>query len=99
MTKPFLAGICAALASLTAAPAEAAVVYCTSPGLPVGCVARPVVRAAPVVQPGGVGSGIGVLPGAGAGAAGVGLAPGVGVGAPGAAPVNLGGPVNRAGRR
>lgn len=51
-----------------------AVVYCTGPGFPVGCVVRPVDRGAP---------GVGVFPGAGAGAAGVGVAPGVGVGAPG----------------
>ena len=54
-----------------------AVVYCTGPGFPVGCVVRPVDRGAP---------GVGVLPGAGVGAPGVGVAPGVGapgVGAPG----------------
>jgi|FEC22Drversion2_1045045.scaffolds.fasta_scaffold00547_12 hypothetical protein len=92
------------LAAATLSSAEAAVVYCTAPGIPVGCVVAPntVVVDPVVVNPGGVGgpaSGVGVLPGAGAGAAGVGLTRGVGVGAPGAAPVNLGGPVNRAGRR
>jgi hypothetical protein len=56
---------------------SSAVVYCTGPGLPVGCVVRPVDRGAP---------GVGVVPGAGVGAPGVGVAPGVGapgVGAPG----------------
>lgn len=94
--------IFAATLALAAAPlssAGATVVYCTAPGVPVGCVVAPNTV---LVNPGGVGgpaSGVGVLPGAGAGAAGVGLTRGVGVGAPGAAPVNLGGPVNRAGRR
>lgn len=49
-------------------------VYCTAPGVPVGCVVRPVDRGAP---------GVGVLPGPGVGAPGVGVVPGVGVGAPG----------------
>jgi len=66
------------LAALTfyAASANARIV-CTSPGLPVGCVATPLDRGAP---------GVGVLPGAGVGAPGVGVAPRVvapGVGAPG----------------
>lgn len=89
--------------------AAMATVYCTAPGVPVGCVWNP--------------GGVGVLPGAGAGAAGVGLAPGAGVGvngvgvrpgvgagAPGAGltaepgvgrdyGVNAGGPVNRFGVR
>lgn len=89
----------AVAAGMNGLRAEAAVVYCTAPGVPVGCVVAP---NAVVDNPGGLGgpaSGVGVLPGAGAGAAGVGLTRGVGVGAPGAAPVNLGGPVNRAGRR
>jgi hypothetical protein len=44
--------------------------------------------------------GVGVTPGVGAGAPGVGVAPGVGPGAPGVnTPANVGGPVNRAGRR
>lgn len=69
----------------TAAPASA-VVYCKTVGVPKGCVSRP------VVNPGGVGgpaSGVGVLPGAGAGAAGP---PGVGV-------LNRNGGVNRPGMR
>ena len=44
--------------------------------------------------------GVGVTPGVGAGAPGVGVAPGVGAGAPGVnTPANMGGPVNRVGRR
>lgn len=44
--------------------------------------------------------GVGVTPGVGAGAPGVGIAPGVGPGAPGVnTPANMGGPVNRVGRR
>jgi hypothetical protein len=87
-----LAGSCcgvllagAALRPAVAGPA--AVVYCTSPGLPVGCVGRP-----------GVGAGapgVGVAPGVGAGAPGVGVRPAAG---PGVGP-NAGGPVNRPGRR
>lgn len=59
-------------------------VYCTSPGLPVGCVVRPANVGAP---------GVGVLPGPGAGAPGPGVAPGVGapgVGAPGAGAPGVG---------
>jgi len=60
-----------------------------------GVARRTTVRAAtPGVGSGGVGgpaSGVGVLPGAGAGQAGVGYSGGVGV--------NLGGPVNRVGVR
>lgn len=54
------------------------------------------------VTPGvGVGApGVGVTPGVGVGAPGVGVTPGVGVGAPGVnTPANVGGPVNRVGRR
>ncbi len=65
------------------------------------------------VTPGvGVGApGVGVTPGVGVGAPGVGVTPGVGVGAPGVGvapgvgapgvntPTNVGGPVNRVGRR
>ena len=80
-----------ALAGL-AGPAEA-VVYCNGPGVPVGCVARPV---APVARatPGVGAPGVGVAPGVGA--------PGVGAPGPGVrpgTPANRGGPVNRAGRR
>jgi hypothetical protein len=83
------------------APANAQV-YCTSPGVPVGCVVRPV----DAVTPGVGAPGVGVRPGVGAGAPGVGVTPGVGAGAPGAgvAPdadrgINRGGPVDRPGRR
>jgi len=83
---------CAALsavASFTAgsvSPAEAAVVYCKTVGVPKGCVARPTPVAAAAVA----------TPVVGVGAVGVG-APGVGV-RPGT-PMNRGGPVNRVGRR
>jgi hypothetical protein len=63
------------------------VVYCTGPGLPVGCVVRPVDRGAP---------GVGVSPGAGACAPGTGMMRGEG---PADGEVNRGGPQNRAGRR
>jgi len=71
-------------------PASSAAVYCNGPGVPVGCVVRPLDRGAPgvgVAPRAGVGApGVGVAPGVGAGAPGVGVAPGVGapgVGAPG----------------
>ena len=80
---------------LTAVPAGA-VVYCKAAGVPKGCVARPITPAAGAVATpairGGVGgpaSGVGRLPGAGAGAAGT---AGYGV-------ANRNGGVNRAGRR
>lgn len=95
---------------VTAATSPArAEVYCTGPGIPVGCVVRPAVVVRPGVGTPGVGApGVGVAPGVGA--PGVGVAPGVGAGAPGAGltrgpgvgvdgDVNRGGPVNRAGRR
>jgi hypothetical protein len=45
-----------AVVSLTAAPAEAAVVYCKAAGVPQGCVVRPsTIRAAAVVTPAAVG--------------------------------------------
>lgn len=73
------------------APASAqAVIYCTRPGVPVGCVGRPVARRA-VVTPGVGAPGVGVRRGVGVGARGVGVRPGVGV--------NAGGPVNRVGVR
>lgn len=92
------------IVDLSIASANAQVVYCTSPGVPVNCVVRPGVGAPGVgVTPGpGVGApGVGVRPGVGAGAPGVGVAPGAGVGAPGPGvePGNRGGPVDRAGRR
>jgi hypothetical protein len=40
-----------AAASLTASPAQAAVVYCKSAGVPRGCVVRPTVPAPIVVAP------------------------------------------------
>jgi hypothetical protein len=69
-----------------ASPAQAAVVYCKTVGVPKGCVARPTPVAAAAVA----------TPGVGVGAPGVG-APGVGV-RPGT-PANRGGPVDRVGRR
>jgi hypothetical protein len=71
--------------SLGAGPAQAAVVYCKTVGVPKGCVVRPgvPVAAAAVVTPGVAGVGVG--------------APGVGVRA--GTPMNRGGPVNRVGRR
>lgn len=96
MNRIIVPGLIAAALAFTAAPAGA-VVYCKSIGVPKGCVARPVAPAArgAVVYPaarGGVGgpaSGVGVMPGAGAGAAG----------RPGYGPANVNGGVNRAGRR
>lgn len=98
----------AGAAMLWAVPGQA-VVYCTGPGVPVGCVVRP----APVVHctrpgyPAGCVArgepGVGAYPGVGAGAAGAGVLPGAGFGGAGAgvgvAPANAGGPVNRAGVR
>ncbi len=72
-----LAKVFACVGLALCAETASAVVYCNGPGLPVGCVVRPVDRGAP---------GVGVVPGVGAGAPGVGVAPGVGapgVGAPG----------------
>jgi hypothetical protein len=73
--------------------AEAAVVYCTRPSVPAGCVARP--------RPGVGAPGVGVAPRAVAAPGGVSGAPGVGAGAPGVGvgPANRGGAVNRAGLR
>ena len=109
MHSTIKAAALAALGVLAMAAPAAAEVYCTSPGIPAGCVVRPDIGAPGVgVRPGvGAGApGVGVRPGAGAGAPGVGVAPGAGVGAPGVgvAPdndvgVNRGGPVNRPGRR
>ena len=65
-------------------PAQAAVVYCKTAGVPQGCVVRPTpvaVVATPVVGVARVG----------VGARGVGVRPGT--------PMNRGGPVNRVGRR
>ncbi len=75
-------------ATLSYAPhAEAqTVIYCTGPGVPAGCVVRPVPSAAAVycTRPGYP---VGCVD---RGAPGVGVAPGV--------PGNRGGPVNRVGR-
>jgi hypothetical protein len=65
-------------------PAQAAVVYCKTAGVPQGCVVRPTpVAAVAVATPR-----VGVV---GVGARGVGVRPGT--------PLNRGGPVNRVGRR
>ena len=75
------------LASLAfSGPANAAVVYCKTVGVPKGCVARPTPVAAAVVA----------TPVVGVARVGVG-APGAGVRA--GTPMNRGGPVNRVGRR
>ena len=75
----------AAAMSLGAGPAQAAVVYCKTVGVPKGCVARP--TAAVVAAP--VAAAAVVTPGVGA--------PGVGVRA--GTPMNRGGPANRVGVR
>lgn len=76
-------------------PAEALIGAPATPMSYAGVARRTTARAVtPGVGAGGVGgpaSGVGVLPGLGAGQAGVGYSGGVGV--------NLGGPVNRVGRR
>lgn len=46
----FCGGLLVALVVGGAAPAEAAVVYCTGPGIPVGCVVRPTPYAAPAAR-------------------------------------------------
>lgn len=80
------AALLSTAALLTASPA-AAVVYCTGPGLPSGCVVRrPVATATPAVVTPVVGRPVVVTP-AVRPAAGPGLGP------------NLGGPVNRVGPR
>lgn len=107
-----LALVSSGLATIAGAENANAVVYCTRPGYPAGCVVNPGgigvfpgagagaagVGLAPGVGVGAGEGGVGVLPGAGAGAAGAGLAPGAGVGAPGYG-ANAGGPVNRIGVR
>ena len=67
-------------------PAQAAVVYCKTVGVPKGCVARPTPVATAVVATPVVG-----VARVGVGAPGVGVRPGT--------PMNRGGPVNRVGRR
>jgi hypothetical protein len=94
----FLTALISAAGGLVLTPSSLATPYCTGPGVPVGCVGRPLVRATTpgVGAPGlGVSPGVGVTPGVGAGARGVGVSPAAG---PGAGP-NAGGPVNRLGRR
>jgi hypothetical protein len=43
-------GLLVALAVGSAAPADAAVIYCTGPGIPVGCVVRPTPYVAPAAR-------------------------------------------------
>jgi hypothetical protein len=95
MKRAIVSRVIAVALAFAAAPAGA-VVYCKAAGVPKGCVARPVTPAAGVVATpalrGGVGgpaSGVGMRPGAGAGAAGT---AGYGI-------ANRNGGVNRAGRR
>lgn len=98
------------VATTLSGPASARV-YCTSPGIPAGCVvARPVAAAAVIycTAP-GVPVGCVARPAAvvtpGAGAPGVGVRPGLGAGAPGvgvrpglgAGAPGVGGPLNRGG--
>ena len=92
-----IAVICfgAVVAGAAAAPAHAApaaALYCTSPGLPLGCVGRPAMRA---ITPGVGAPGVGVSPGLGMGAPGVGARPAAGLGVG----PNMGGPANRGGLR
>ncbi|MFD2142644.1 hypothetical protein [Ancylobacter oerskovii] len=80
---------------LAAGPAQA-VVYCTGPGYPAGCVVRPAPVAVHCTRPGypvGCVAKPAARPAAAAATPGVG-APGVGV-----QPLNRGGPVNRLGVR
>ena len=84
-----LTAISLASASLGAGPAQAAVVYCKTVGVPQGCVVRPGVPVAAAVVTPAVGvARVGVV---GVGARGVGVRPGTAW--------NRGGPVNRVGRR
>lgn len=87
-------GLLVAFAGGGSAPADAAVIYCTSPGLPVGCVVRPTPYVAPAARatvyctrPGFP---VGCTAGANANARAV-ARPGPGV--------NMNGGVNRAGLR
>ena len=77
-------------------PAQAAVVYCKTAGVPQGCVVRPTpVATAAVVTPAVGVARVGVtrvgVARVGVGVGGVGVRPGT--------PLNRGGPVNRVGRR
>lgn len=104
-SKWFSAGLAATaltMAALSAGSAQAAVVYCTGPGVPQGCVVRPTV---PVVPVAAATTAVGVravrvtnvrvtnvrVASVGVGARGVGVRPGT--------PLNRGAPVNRIGRR
>jgi hypothetical protein len=81
--------------SLGAAPAEAAVVYCKTAGVPQGCIVRPTVAAAVVVAPRVRVATVGVAR-IGVGRVGAGVRR---VGYRHGTPWNHGGPVNRIGRR
>ena len=97
-----LAATALTMAALSAGPAQAAVVYCKTAGVPQGCVVRPTV---PVVPVAAATTAVGVnavrvntvrvtrvrYASVGVGARGVGVRPGT--------PLNRGGPVNRIGRR
>lgn len=85
-TRAWLAAAAAVVAMSLAGPAQAAVVYCKTVGVPKGCVARPTAEAV-VVAP--AATAVVATPGVGA--------PGVGVRA--GTPMNRGGPVNRVGVR
>ena len=87
-----LTALVSAAGGLLLTPTSLAAPYCTGPGVPVGCLGRPAVRA---TTPGVGAPGVGVTPGVGAGAPGIGVRPAAG---PGVGP-NAGGPVNRPGRR
>jgi len=67
--KAFFLTIPALMIAVTLPEPVSARVYCTAPGVPVGCVARP----AAVVTPGVGAPGVGVRPGVGVGAPGVGV--------------------------
>ena len=82
----WLAAVAAVAAISLSGPAQSAVVYCKTVGVPKGCVARPT-AAAVVATP--AAAAVVATPGVGA--------PGVGVRA--GTPMNRGGPVNRVGRR
>ncbi|MCP9775464.1 hypothetical protein [Cyanobium sp. WAJ14-Wanaka] len=87
--------VCSAATALVWGDATQAAVVCTGPGVPVGCVvvAPVVVPGGPAVVPGG--PVLNPTPGVGYGPRGVGVRPAAG---PGVGP-NVGGPVNRPGRR
>lgn len=93
----------AGLGLLDNGTAQAAVVYCTGPGVPVGCVVRPTPYVAPAARAAVYctrpGYPVGCVGGVGAPGVGVAGTPaGRAVARPGPG-VNGGGPVNRAGLR